>query len=193
LPFDDVVYAPHAYDATAEQGDGFPAGHRVDVAENARKLRAEATSLHAALWIGEYGGMSSKPGIADYMDAEYDAAAAVAGSTIYWDDSRNDDGYGLLSADGSEKTELLDAVVRPYPARVAGTPKSYAFDAKTRTFKLTMGAADASGTTDVVVPSRVYPDGVDVDCGECKHTLDGQLLHLDGLVSGVVVTVTPAK
>src|SRR3990172_8130615 len=124
----DVVYAPHAYDADAEAGRGFDPAHRDAVLANGVAPAGEA----AALWIGEYGGDPDPPGIVAYMDAEYDAAAAVAGSTMYWDYVKG--GYGLLAADGSERTALTDALVRPYPERVAGDPVAYAFDEATRTF-----------------------------------------------------------
>jgi endoglycosylceramidase len=192
LPFDDVVYAPHSYDGTAEQGQDFNASHVADVIDNANKLRGEANALQAALWIGEYGGMSKLPNIGAYMTAEYDAAATVAASTMYYDFTKNDGGYGLLNADGTEKPELLDIVVRPYPSRVAGTPKSYAFDAATKTFTLTMGAA-SRGTTEIIVPKRVYANGVDVDCGGCAHSLDAasQVLKLEDVKADSVVTVKP--
>jgi len=100
------------------------------------------------------------------MDAEYDAAAAVAGSTMYWDYGKG--GYGLLAADGSERTALTDALVRPYPERVAGDPVAYAFDEATRTFTLTYRPdRDVAAPTEIAVPARVYPGGFVVDCGGC--------------------------
>src|SRR4029077_4069865 len=93
-------------------------------------------TLNAALWIGEYGGDPSKPGITEYMNAQYDPAGAQAAHTMYWAYDKSD-GHGLLAPDGSEKPALLDAIVRPYPERVAGDPISYAWDSAASTFTFT--------------------------------------------------------
>jgi len=113
-----AVYAPHSYDATAEGGGGFDLARRAALTENLAALAREAQTLGAALWIGEYGGVSDDPGIAAYMDASYDGAAAVAASTIYWDYTKG--GYGVLDKQGQEQKALLEILVRPYPERVAG-------------------------------------------------------------------------
>ncbi len=130
MPIADVVYAPHSYDQSAEGGGGFDPSHRQQILDNVGKLAGEAHALDAGLWIGEYGGVASAPGIVDYMTAQYDAAGQVSAGTMYWSYDKSD-GYGLLAPDGSEKSELLDVLVRPYPERVAGDPISYAFDAAT--------------------------------------------------------------
>jgi len=153
VPFkaDRVVYAPHSYDSTAEQGLGFGAERRAALIANVAALRDEATRLGAALWIGEYGGIAKHDNIGDYMDAQYDAIGAVAGSSAYWHYSK-DDGYGLLDAAGNEKPALLAAVVRPYPERVVGKLLSYAWDESSR--RLTIVTEGASAV-DVRWPARL--------------------------------------
>ena len=69
--------------------------HRQLILDNVADLAGEATRLGAGLWIGEYGGIAANPGIVDYMAAQYDAAGAVAASTMYWAYDKSD-GYGLL-------------------------------------------------------------------------------------------------
>jgi endoglycosylceramidase len=171
--FDDVVYAPHSYDAAAEGGGGFDPTHRQQILDNVAKLAGEAQSLHAALWIGEYGGMATAPGIVEYMTAQYDAAGQAAAGGAYW--AYDDGGYGPVNSDGSERAPLVDVLVRPYPARVAGDPIAYAFDAATSTFTMswTPGAALA---TEIVVPARAYPSGWSVDCAGCVWHADGDEL-----------------
>ena len=87
---------------------------------------------------------------------------------MYWAYDKSDGGYGMLASDGSEKPELVGALVRPYPERVAGKPISYAFDAATSTFTFEY-TPDRSVTaaTEIVVPARVYPNGYTVECGGC--------------------------
>lgn len=168
FPFADVVYAPHSYDRDAESGMGFDPTHRDAVIQNGADLAAEAHALGAGLWIGEYGGQTGTPGITPYMDAEYAAFAAVAAGTTYWSYDKGG-GYSVLDADGNEKPDLMAALVRPWPERVAGTPVSYGFDATTSTFTLTYEPdGSISAPTVIRVPERAYPHGFTVECGVCR-------------------------
>jgi len=189
-PFDfaDVMYAPHSYDQAAEGGGGFDPSHRQQILDNVAKLAGEARALDAGLWIGEYGGMASAPGIVEYMTAQYDAAGAVAGGTMYW--AYDAGGYGLVTADGSETPLLVDTVVRPYPDKVAGDPIAYAFDAASTTFTFTY-APDASAAlpTELAVPDRIYPNGYRVDCGGCRYEKRPGALVLDTPPPGAQATV----
>lgn len=193
FPFADVVYSPHNYDRDAESGAGFDPSHRDPLIANIDALASEATSLNAALFIGEYGGMANTPGIVDYMTAQYDGAGKHAASSMYWSYDASPS-YGLLNPDGSEKTVLTNVVARPYPERVAGTPSSYAFDASTSTFSFTY-APDTSiaALTIVSIPDRVYPNGYQVDCGGCTYEKSAGSLAITKAASGhaVTVTVTP--
>lgn len=168
FPFEGVVYAPHAYDPDAESGRGFLPERREAIARKLRELRAEADTLGAALFIGEYGGVAADPGITPYMDAAYDAAGDVAASTMYWAYDK-DDGYGILNPDGTEKRELLEVLVRPYPSRFAGDLTAYAYDEATSTLTV-RGRRDPAVTapTEIVVPPRAFPNGASVECGGCR-------------------------
>ena len=170
FPFDNVVYAPHNYDITAEGPNGFDPARRDLVIDDLAALAAEARALGAGLWIGEYGGVASLPGIRDYMHAEYDGAGAVAAGSEYWSYDESDN-FGFLDLEGNEKEPLVEAVVRPYPERVAGKLASYAFDASTSTLTFVMTADPAvTAPTIVSLPPRVYPSGAEVDCGGCTVT-----------------------
>lgn len=168
LPFEGVVYAPHAYDPSAESGSGFDPDHRESMLQKIADMRSEADAMGASLFLGEYGGDSGKPGIAAYMTAAYDGAGAVGASTTYWAYDKKDEGYGLLHADGSEKKELADVLTRPYPERVAGKLLSYGFDASMHTATIRFESDSSIETpTEISVPARVFPGGVTVDCGGC--------------------------
>ncbi len=64
-------------------------------------------------------------------------------------------------------TTTLDALVEPYPHVIAGTPTSWGYDRRTRTFKLTYAARRASGKgkfpagslSEIETPSFDYPSG----------------------------------
>ena len=190
FPYADVVYSPHSYDRDAESGMGFDAAHRAGVMQNAADLAVEAQTLGAGLWIGEYGGMSDSPGITDYMDAEYAAFAAVAAGTTYWSYSKGGS-YSVLDENGVEKKTLLDALVRPWPERVAGSPASYGFDAATATFTLTYQPDTGIAAPTVIrVPERAYPNGYQVECGGCKTERVPGELHVLTPPAGKSVTVT---
>ncbi len=166
--FANVVYAPHSYDRDAESGNGFDEAKRKLLVAEVGELKVEATALGAALWIGEYGGNVDAPGIEAYMGAQYEGIGAAAGSSMYWAYDR-DDGYGLLRPDGSEKTELLDLLVRPYPEWVAGDPISYAFDESSGAFSFSWRPdGTIVAPTEIVVPTRVYPKGYAVVCDDCS-------------------------
>jgi endoglycosylceramidase len=180
--FSDFVYSPHSYDRNAESGMGFDPANRPAILTKVGLLAQEAQALGGALWIGEYGGNATSAGIVDYMTAEYDAAGAVAASSMYWDYSKG--GYGMLAADGSEAQPLVNTLVRPYPERVAGDPVSWTYDSTTSTFTLTYHAdGQVTGPTIVSVPTRLYPKGFAVDCGGCSTTMDG--------AASLVVTTPP--
>ncbi|MEO8553777.1 MAG: cellulase family glycosylhydrolase [Kofleriaceae bacterium] len=185
----DVMYAPHSYDTTAESGGGFDPSHRQMIIDNLADLAYEAGELNAGLWIGEYGGVATNPGIVDYMTAQYDAAGAVAASTMYWSYDKSD-GYSILDPEGNEKPDLINTLVRPYPERVAGTPVSYAYDAGT--FTLVMkGDKTVTAPTILSVPDRAYPNGYAIECGGCTATKSAGSVALAGLSGDVTVTLHP--
>ncbi len=194
FPFPDVVYAPHSYNANAEQGKGFDPSARATLINNIAQLAGEAGDLHAALWIGEYGGIASDPGITAYMDANYDGAAAVLAANTYWSYDEGG-GYSLLAADGTPQDVLLDAIVRPYPELVAGDPVKISYDDTSQTFHFEWHVDSSLGEPTVIsVPARVYPSGYKVECGGCAtHEKSGRLF-VDKPPPGdpATLTITPS-
>ncbi len=187
-----VVYAPHSYDADAEQGKPFTADHRQTVLDNLAALKTEAGALGAALTVGEYGGMITLMGIGDYLGTEHDALDAQLAGGTYWDYSKGGS-YSLLNDDGTERTVMLDAVALPYPERVAGTPLSFGFDPAARTFHLRYAPdRSLSAPTRIAVPTRTWPQGFTVDCGGCQQHLEEAAVVIDQPAKGAEVDVTLA-
>lgn len=91
----------------------------------------------------------------------------------------------------------LDALVRPYPRLVAGTPEAWSFDLQTRRFQLRyeLLAADGSGRdmhdllTEVWVPERHYPDGMVITLDGARRVSDpnAQRLLLQALPDATTV------
>ncbi|HKA87780.1 MAG TPA: hypothetical protein VKE22_08955 [Haliangiales bacterium] len=150
-------------------------------------LADEARAMGAALWIGEYGGVASAGGIGAYMDAAGDAAGMVAADGAYWHYGR-DDAYGLLDASGAEKPELLSALVRPYPARVAGDPVSWSWEGGAFTLVYRPDRA-ISAPTQIILPSRVFPRGARWECAGCAATASGDVLEVTTPPAGAIATV----
>ncbi|HEY1954361.1 MAG TPA: cellulase family glycosylhydrolase [Polyangiaceae bacterium] len=164
--FPNVVYAPHSYDNSAEQGMPFDPSHRAAILANAAALRSEADALGAGLWVGEWGGPSSLSGITDYLGDEWDAFGQVGAGCTYWDYSEGDGSYGLLNADGTDKTDMLAVVTRPYPQRVAGDSVQYAWDPTAHTLTVTYAPnRDIAAPTLIAVPPAFRP--ATVTCGDC--------------------------
>jgi endoglycosylceramidase len=183
FPPGNAVYSPHAYDSNAEQGNGFDPKARAAFLVKFTQLGQEAADLGAALWIGEYGGTATSPGIDAYMDAACDGVASVTAGSEYWAYDRSD-GYGLLDPDGNEKAVLLDQVVRPYPMRVAGDPLPWDWDDVTKTLTVSYHAnAHVKAPTEIALPPRVYQSDVKVSCDGCEWGQNGGTL---------VVTKPPA-
>lgn len=189
----DVVYAPHLYDVMAEQTGGFDPAKAEGLYDDALDLAGEARALGTGLWIGEYGGLGADPQIGSYLHTDYQAISAVAaGSTIWAYDKGG--GYSLLAADGSEVPAIVDALVRPAPSRIAGTPHGWSFDPDRRVLELAWTADPAiAEPTVVIVPARVYPGGVTVECAGCSGSIEqlGDEVHLTAASGEVVARFAP--
>lgn len=184
--FGNVVYAPHSYDGAAEQGMGFDPTRRQVLIDQVARMREEADARDAALVLGEYGGFSGHPGITEYMDAEFAAAGLARAGALYWDYGKNDS-YALLDANGVPKPQVLSAVARPYPERVAGEPGPWTSTADGKTFEFSF-TSDAN----VELPTRIaVPAGKhSATCEGCTVTSVDVALELTATTSDVRVTVT---
>ena len=189
VPFEipNVVYAPHLYDPNAELSGTFDAHNRTTLLATAEDLRADADRLGIPLWIGEYGGIATSPVIGAYMDAAYDGAAAALGGSMYWSMDRGG-GYSIYDDAGVPHPELLDAIVRPAPVRIAGDPLAWDYDDAGRVLTLTWRPDQTIlSPTEIAIPARVYPNGVDVACGGCTVEQDAGVLLL-GPIAGTEQT-----
>jgi endoglycosylceramidase len=190
--YPNVVYSPHSYDKNAEQGMAYDPANRAAVLANAAALRSEADALGAALWVGEYGGPSTLPGIEQYLTDELDGFGQVGTGATDWDYSRNDTGYGLLNTDGTDKSNILAIVTRPYPQRVAGNSVQFAWDSTARALTLTYEPKrDVSAPTLISVPPAFRP--VTVACGDCTFDTGEPGVRILTPPSGDVATIVVSE
>jgi endoglycosylceramidase len=97
----------------------------------------------------------------------------------------------------------LDLFARPYPRVVAGTPRSWSWDAATKTFRLRFTNVRAGGggefaryaRSEVVLPARQFPDGYAVSAKDAvvRSAPGAQMLALAACpgAGDIEVTVTP--
>lgn len=109
----------------------------------------------------------------------------------------------LPPSHGNAKEAKLDALVRPYPRAVAGTPVEWSYDEASRTFELVYLTAPARGLpllardaeTEVFVPRRHYPRGYSIEVSGAKVVSrpGAPLVHLvnRGRAGRVSLRITP--
>jgi len=98
----------------------------------------------------------------------------------------------VLDPDGNEKTELMAALVRPFPERVAGTPTDYSYDESTRTFTMHFSSQNgATQPTIISTPSRIWGGLVNVECGGCQSSVLMDHVELSSTHGDVTVVLKP--
>jgi hypothetical protein len=102
------------------------------------------------------------------------------------------------------KKVTLDAITRPYPQAVAGTPQSWAFDPSSGEFSLAYDPrqrVDGSGPfgvgaqTEIALPKRQYPDGYapDVRGGAILSAPGAEVLRVAACRTVDLVSVTVVR
>jgi endoglycosylceramidase len=125
---------------------------------------AAAERDQAPLLLTEFGGVTD-PVALNRLTAEMEAGMLP---WMFW--SYDGEVIGDLSQpagpDNLASPAAFDALVRPYPVAIAGTPKSIAFDPNSKNFDLgydTAGPNNVERASDLVsvvfVPQRQYPSG----------------------------------
>ena len=108
-------------------------------------------------WVGDEGeGTPAK------MEDLEEAVAATDANMVSWIGW----GYTFLynGTTGQPFPELAKHYSRPYPAAVAGIPKSYGFDEDSGTFKLHFTSdPKIHAPTEIILPTPKFPDGYSVE------------------------------
>lgn len=164
-----LLYAPHLYSIQLENSGVFDpeADHTVKNWEQHRQ--AENQLLGTALVAGEWGLDPASEKAELFFRQVLEASDRLMAGWAYWD--YRDGGWSWLNADGSERA-IAGELVRTYPQRIAGVPKSYSYNAETRVFTLVYADdPSVSGTTQIYVPAaRHYPAGWELQVSDADGT-----------------------
>jgi len=155
-------------DGDPETGMAFHqyASNPADAAQVLRNAVAWSTSTGGALLATEWGATTTGPSITAQA-AQFDAELLP---WIYWSfDVSMVKNIALPPTGSNVVTSTVDAVVRPYPAVIAGTPESISYDATTHDFTATWSnrepdgrVAPAGTISSLQMPKLDYPNGYTV-------------------------------
>lgn len=155
-----LSYAGHLYEQSVHDGHGYPVDSTY-LASWEKYRTAEAQRMHAALWIGEWGGSPDQPRMAEYI-ADVTAMAdrqMIGWAWWSWDPG----GWSPVDNDGTTPSANGVALLRVQPRAVAGTPGEFSWDPVDKRFQMKWTKrADASGPTELAVPSKLFTDGIRV-------------------------------
>ena len=130
---DGMVFAPHFYEAAAflgilSEGD-------YDPAEGLERWADQRDAWGLPMIVGEFGIKPEEPVAFAYMDAVYDGMDAYRVHATIWEVSTTVDDWNeeamSLTGPGGEEYASVPAIVRPYPAAVAGRLLRFTWDKDT--------------------------------------------------------------
>ncbi|MDY0003304.1 MAG: glycoside hydrolase family 5 protein [Polyangia bacterium] len=150
-----LVYAGHFYPtAVHEPGTEGYDGDATALAREFDELFGPYLDSGVAVWIGEWGGITTNPGFSSYVDDAMTIFAARNVSTALWDYYRGEGGFAFLGPSGLPKPEFEAAYGTPTPTRLPGPP-AVAFHPGERQVEATFRCVPGRGAT------LLLPDG---DC-----------------------------
>ncbi|MDP6540973.1 MAG: cellulase family glycosylhydrolase [Planctomycetota bacterium] len=161
----NAVYTPHYYEPLVHEGSFYHQNAALLWSVIAHK-GWEAEQHGVPLVLGEFGAQSGGLGHADYLRDLMTALDRFAAGWTIWSYDKGTS-FALLDADG-EETELLDAIVRPYPQRVAGEILRHRYFPDARILRLEyQTVAGVVAPTEIFVPkARLYPRGFSVESSD---------------------------
>lgn len=155
-----LAYAGHLYEPTVHDGGGYPTDSTY-LSDWQRLRPAEADALDAALWFGEWGGDPAQGRMAQYIEEVTAMADNEMAGWAWW--SWDPGGWSPVAADGHTLSDNGERLLRVQPRAVAGVPTDFSWDPEERVFRMSWtDREDAVGPTELGVPERVYPKGLDV-------------------------------
>ncbi len=180
--FANMVYSPHYYNGTVLFLKNWGGA---DPSKQLNKLKGKADTWEVPMLLSEFGAPAGTRNGPDYITAQLDWLDKYWVSGIQWNFTpgwREDAKDGWNMEDLSivdDKGALRDNfIVRPYPRRIGGAPKSFTLDDKG--FSLVWDNHAGWGSTIVFLPegyaddenlTLVLPEGVDGSCRVEESTI----------------------
>ena len=178
----EFIFAPHYYLMSIYTGGELD---MEEVPKGLARWRSKGVEWNLPILVGEFGIYRDLPEAREYFRVIMDSLDTELLSGTAWEfsttvDDWNDEGMSLVHPTGDE-SDGLQALIRPYPAAVAGEIESFHFDSETREANLIFDA-EAGGLTEVVLPQRLYTAGVaiviDSDDACYEHREDDSRLFI---------------
>jgi hypothetical protein len=166
-----MLYGPHVYPPGLELGTGWT-GTRAEALAFSRRVATDAARMALPAVVGELGGRGEVPGLLTFLADLYAGLDRERLGATHWEGGTGDaTTYALFDETGAPN-EIAATIARPHPARTAGIPLAWSWDAALRRFELSwLEDGSATGDTRVTLPELLFPDGADVtldDGGETR-------------------------
>lgn len=175
---DNLVFAPHFYDSGALIGGMVSE----DLLTPLSVWKDQADAWDVPVLLGEYGIKATHQAATEHARRHYEALNKLGMHGTWWEYSDsaerwNEEDLSVVDTEGNERPALLDSIVQPYAAALAGELQVILHDPATASFYLEYTPAEAGGVSDIAVPQRLYGGGLRVGAqGACVHETDGHLL-----------------
>ncbi len=174
-----IAYAPHLYSVQMEFNQRYNPATDTTLQNWETNRNIETGVQKAPLLLGEWGFDPNWPEAGVFMRKLLDMGDRMMLGWTYW--SYDPAGWGIWERDSQGQfveRENANALVRPYPQRVAGIPRAFSFDPDTRVFKLVFDPSPSAALpTEIYLPAnRHYAEGWSIEgCNEdqdCAWTWD---------------------
>jgi endoglycosylceramidase len=156
-----LLYAPHLYSVPMESSQNYDPAADKCIPNWEKNRIAETAKLGTPLIAGEWGVGPGWVNSHLFMSQVVEMADRLMAGWAYW--ALDPGGWSWLNSDGTERS-TANIIVRAYPQRIAGIPKSYSFDPATLVFRLEFESDPAiTAPTEIYIPAkRFYPRGFDL-------------------------------
>jgi endoglycosylceramidase len=158
----DFVFAPHYYLMSIYTGGELDMD---EIPKGLARWAAKSLAWDLPVLVGEFGIYRVLPEAEQYFTVIMNALDSHLLHGTAWEvsttqDDWNDEGMSLIAPDGQE-TDGLQALIRVYPSAIDGEAIAFRYTPSTRVATLTYDAR-GNGLTELVVPTQLYPRGVDI-------------------------------
>ncbi len=192
----DLGYAVHYYHGAVHEGQDYnldptPLEQAADMREN------EARSMETPWILDEFGVNPDTGNGLIYLQDLLDILDEKMVGWTYWSYDKGG-GFSMLDSSGEER-EIMPSLVRPYPRRIAGLPKTFSFNFEDKAFELVFEEdGKAKGPTVIFVPAeRHYPQGFEVSLSDGTYSFDESTQILEYLPDSKNhehrITITPKQ